>query len=150
MTQWLQHGETIDLGDRTIEVLLTPGHTKTSVVLYDAAMPALFTGDFLYPGGLFVESLEEYRSTLDMLLQRVPENVTIYPAHNGRGRKTATLAYSDLKDLHRAVCGALEGTVEGELANAFGIPSMAYPVSKRLQMFVLKWPSSAAELERGK
>ena len=82
-------------------------------------------------------------------LSRMPEDVTIYPAHNGRGRKTTTLAYSDLADLHKAVCGALDGTVKGKPADAFGIPSTAYPVSKRLNMFVLKWPRNPADLEKG-
>lgn len=149
VTRWLQPGEQIDLGGRTVEVMLTPGHTKTSLMLYDAAMPALFTGDFLYPGGLFVESLEEYRSTLTMLIDRMPKNVTIYPAHNGRGRKITTLGYSDLTDLYKAVCGALDGSVKGKPADAFGIPSTAYPVSRRLNMYVLKWPSTPADLKTG-
>lgn len=149
VTRWLQPGEHIDLGGRSVEVLLTPGHTKTSIMLYDAATPALFTGDFLYPGGLFVESLAEYRSTLAMLLERIPKNVTIYPAHNGRGRNITRLRYSDLTDLYQAVCDALDGTAKGTPADAFGIPSTAYPVSKRLHMYVLKWPSKPMIFKSG-
>lgn len=147
VARWLQHGERIDLGGRTVEVLHTPGHTKTSAMIYDAQLAALFTGDFLYPGGLFVESLRQYRDTLDMLLARMPEDVTIYPAHNGRGARVTTLGHQDLRDLHRAVSEALAGKLEGKPANAFGIPSTAYPVNKRLNMFVLQWPSSPADLK---
>ncbi len=149
VARWLQPGARIDLGDRTVEVLLTPGHTKTSVMLYDPAMPALFTGDFLYPGGLFVESLEQYRTTLAMLLRRMPKNVTIYPAHNTRARKTPTFAYRDLDELHKAVCKALDGSIEGKPSNAFGIPATAYPVNQRLHMFVLKWPRKPDDSKTG-
>ncbi|MGK0204918.1 MAG: hypothetical protein ACI9S9_004004, partial [Planctomycetota bacterium] len=60
-----------------------------------------------------------------------------------------TLAYSDLSDLHKAVCGALDGTIKGKPADAFGIPSTAYPVSRRLNMFVLKWPRNPADGKKG-
>ena len=116
-------------------------------MIYDDPMAALFTGDFLYSGGLFVESLEQYHCTLEMLLARVPESVTIYPAHNGRGPAVTTLDYQDLRDLHRAVGAALAGDLKGKPANSFGIPSTAYPVNQRLRMFVLKWPRSPADLK---
>lgn len=137
VTRWLQHGEQIDLGGRIIEILVTPGHTKTSVMFFDPKMPALFTGDFMYPGGLFVESLEDYRSSLTMLLKHVPKNVTIYPAHNTRARTVPTLSYEDLADLHKAVSAALDGTLIGKPARAFGISSMGYPVNQRMHMFVM-------------
>lgn len=38
-------GEKIDLGGRTLEVLLTPGHTEGSVCLFDFKTGTLFSGD---------------------------------------------------------------------------------------------------------
>lgn len=47
-TQLVADGETIDLGDRMIDVLHTPGHTSGSVSLWEAATGMLFTGDAAY------------------------------------------------------------------------------------------------------
>lgn len=47
---------TIDLGNRVIDVLGTPGHQGASVTLYDRSTHLLMTGDIVYPGHLFVFS----------------------------------------------------------------------------------------------
>ncbi len=41
------HGERIDLGDRTLEVIHTPGHASHHVALQDDATGAIFVGDAL-------------------------------------------------------------------------------------------------------
>jgi len=41
----IEHGEVIDLGDATLEVLLTPGHTPGSICLFYREERVLFTGD---------------------------------------------------------------------------------------------------------
>ena len=43
----MAHGDRIDLGDRAIRVLATPGHAKHQVALVDDATGAVFTGDAL-------------------------------------------------------------------------------------------------------
>ena len=51
----LQHGDTITVGDLTLDVIALRGHTPGSVaVLYrdPAGVPQLFTGDSLFPGGI--------------------------------------------------------------------------------------------------
>lgn len=45
---------TIDLGNRVIDVLGTPGHQAASLTLYDRETRLLLTGDIVYPGHLFV------------------------------------------------------------------------------------------------
>src|ERR1700761_2413236 len=45
VSEWIKPGESIDLGGRKLRVLSTPGHTPSSVSLYDAAGKRLFTGD---------------------------------------------------------------------------------------------------------
>ncbi|RYE71135.1 MAG: MBL fold metallo-hydrolase [Oxalobacteraceae bacterium] len=59
----------IDLGDRVIEVIPTPGTHKDGVSFYDPYGDLLFTGDFLYPGkinigndGDFIASLERIKA----------------------------------------------------------------------------------------
>lgn len=62
---WPTGTGTIDLGDRAIEVVPTPGTHKDGVSFYDPYCDLLFTGDFLFPGRInigndhdFVRSLE--------------------------------------------------------------------------------------------
>lgn len=43
----------INLGDRTIQTIYTPGHTSGSVSFYDQTNGILFTGDLLYEGPLY-------------------------------------------------------------------------------------------------
>jgi hydroxyacylglutathione hydrolase len=40
----------LDLGDRTVDVIPTPGRNPTHVAFYDGRTGILFSGDFLLPG----------------------------------------------------------------------------------------------------
>ena len=53
ISEWLSPNETIDLGNRLLLVLYTPGHTEDSISLFDQESGYLFSGDFLYPGPLY-------------------------------------------------------------------------------------------------
>jgi glyoxylase-like metal-dependent hydrolase (beta-lactamase superfamily II) len=46
----LRDGYRLLLDGRVLEVLVTPGHSETSIALYDPRHQLLFTGDTLYPG----------------------------------------------------------------------------------------------------
>jgi glyoxylase-like metal-dependent hydrolase (beta-lactamase superfamily II) len=45
----------IDLGDRQIDVMPTPGHNETEVSFYDGKTGLFFSGDFLLPGRLLID-----------------------------------------------------------------------------------------------
>jgi glyoxylase-like metal-dependent hydrolase (beta-lactamase superfamily II) len=47
-TALLEDGEVLDLGDRSFEVIHTPGHTPGSICLWERAAGVLLTGDTLY------------------------------------------------------------------------------------------------------
>ncbi len=47
----LADGMTVTAGDRTLEVLHTPGHSPGGCCLYDRAGDVVFTGDTLFRGG---------------------------------------------------------------------------------------------------
>jgi glyoxylase-like metal-dependent hydrolase (beta-lactamase superfamily II) len=71
IANWPTDVGTIDLGGRVIDVLGTPGHQTTHIVLYDRQTGLLLTGDTLYPGFLFVASWNEYRASSKRLAQFV-------------------------------------------------------------------------------
>ena len=47
-TAFLGEGDSVDLGDRSFEVLHVPGHTVGSIALWEPATGTLFTGDAAY------------------------------------------------------------------------------------------------------
>lgn len=51
-TRILQGGEVLDLGDRKLEVIHTPGHSPGHCCFYERARGYLFSGDLIYRGCL--------------------------------------------------------------------------------------------------
>lgn len=54
-TRLLRDGDTIELGGRTLRVMLLPGHTPGCIALWDEADATLFAGDVIYDGPLLYE-----------------------------------------------------------------------------------------------
>jgi hydroxyacylglutathione hydrolase len=48
----------LDLGDRVIDVIPTPGHYRSHVAYYDRQTGLFFSGDFLLPGRLLIEDTD--------------------------------------------------------------------------------------------
>jgi hydroxyacylglutathione hydrolase len=69
---------TIDLGNRVIDVLGTPGHQSASVTLYDRETHLLLTGDLVYPGHLFVFVESEW-PTFVASIQRLVDFAATHP-----------------------------------------------------------------------
>ncbi|WP_439888106.1 MBL fold metallo-hydrolase [Pseudomonas sp. MBLB4123] len=61
-TRLIEEGDVLDLGDRALEVLHTPGHSPGGISLWEAATQILFSGDILYDGPLVEDA---YHSNLD-------------------------------------------------------------------------------------
>jgi glyoxylase-like metal-dependent hydrolase (beta-lactamase superfamily II) len=66
-SSWPTQQVTYDLGGRVLEILAVPGHHSTHIAFYDAETGALFTGDTLYPGFLFIPSLNSYKQSIARL-----------------------------------------------------------------------------------
>jgi len=79
-TAFVDDGEVIDLGGRSIEVLHVPGHTPGSIALWEAATGALFTGDMVYADDRL--SFEDWDATVSSLrrLRELPVTV-VHPGH---------------------------------------------------------------------
>ena len=82
----LADGAVIAVGDVTLEVLHTPGHTPGSCCLYAPALGVVFSGDTLFPGGPgatrhdysdFDTIIESVRTRLFTL----PEDTVVLPGH---------------------------------------------------------------------
>ena len=51
-TRWLKEGDTVKVGNQTLEVLHCPGHTPGHVVFYSPEMKLAFVGDVLFQGSI--------------------------------------------------------------------------------------------------
>src|SRR5262249_33598238 len=58
--RWPEGLAQVELGDRTIDVIPTPGHSPTHVAYYDRTTGLFFSGDFLLPGRLLVDDSDQY------------------------------------------------------------------------------------------
>ena len=58
VTDWPNGIGQIDLGDRVIDVIPTPGHYSSHVAYYDRQTGLFFSGDFLLPGRLLIEDTD--------------------------------------------------------------------------------------------
>jgi hydroxyacylglutathione hydrolase len=59
-TDWPNSIAQINLGDRIVDVIPTPGHNSTEVSFYDRNTGLFFTGDFLLPARLLVDDTKTY------------------------------------------------------------------------------------------
>lgn len=84
----VKDGQIIDLGGRTLEILYTPGHDTSCIMLLDAENRMFFTGDTYYPGPLYVmfdeSSFPDYVASVREASDRaVKENVEwVLGSHN--------------------------------------------------------------------
>ncbi len=85
-TTLLGEGNLLDLGDRRLSVLHTPGHTRGSICLLAEEEGLLFAGDTIYAGPLYLQfeesDLEEYRQTSERLSGLASTLESVLPGHN--------------------------------------------------------------------
>lgn len=87
----IKNRDTIDLGNREIEVLHTPGHSEDSIMLLDRENKILFTGDTFCEWMIaFFDSqmpnfglsnMEDYAKSMKDISRYVPDLDYIYPSH---------------------------------------------------------------------
>ena len=97
-TRWLKHGDTLNVGKETLDVIYTPGHTPGHVVLFSKSGKVAFVGDVLFagsigrtdfPGGNHQQLIDSIKNNLWVL----GDEVEVVPGHGpnttiGRERRT--------------------------------------------------------------
>jgi glyoxylase-like metal-dependent hydrolase (beta-lactamase superfamily II) len=86
ITRYVHSGDEIDLGNRTLEVIATPGHTPDSICLLDSANGLLFTGDTYYPGPIWLfrpeTDLNAYVASVKRIAALAPRLKLVLGQHN--------------------------------------------------------------------
>lgn len=142
ISRYLEDGEVIDLGERSLEVLLTPGHAPDALCLVDRRGRFVLTGDTFYLGRLFVasapSSLEDYAASATRLGQLVPDLDRVLPAHSATLLKPGFL--SRLQEAFAAILSGearFSGDQREARFNGFSIVASAAPA-----------PAESSERER--
>lgn len=85
-TSLLEDGSFIELGDRTLEVMHTPGHSSGSICLLDAKHRLLFSGDVFFPGPLYAYEdevdLDLYIQSIERMRKRMGDYDHLCSGHN--------------------------------------------------------------------
>ena len=86
VTCWLKDGDIIDLGNRKLEVIYTPGHSTDSVCLLDRDARMLWTGDIFYTGGIYTYlpggDIDEFIKSYHRIIGMFPFYDKLMPSHN--------------------------------------------------------------------
>jgi glyoxylase-like metal-dependent hydrolase (beta-lactamase superfamily II) len=140
VAQWLTDGESIDLGNRHVSILGTPGHTPDSVTLVDSKRHWLFTGDLLNRGGSLYDvpgsDLTAVASSLHRLQAFARRGYTAYEAHSER-----PIPSGEFLKTSQGVLDAIGSFAHGKPVCLDGVPARQLDVNG----FVVVLPSDADE-----
>ncbi len=86
ISRFVRDGEVLNLGDRRVEILFTPGHAPDALCLLDRKNKLLFTGDTFYAGPIFLYTpetdMDSYGRSVEKLARLVPQIELVLPSHN--------------------------------------------------------------------
>ena len=86
ITHIIEDGETIDLGDRLLEIINTPGHAPDEICVFDEANRLLFTADAFYPAHMYVHlpgsDFDTYAASAARMAALADRVDHLLPAHN--------------------------------------------------------------------
>lgn len=86
ITNYVEDGSMIELGGRTLEVFLVPGHTPDALVIVDREARLMFIGDTFYPASLYAHmgdaDFDSYVKSAEKLAAMASDVDILLPAHN--------------------------------------------------------------------
>lgn len=94
LNEWPNGVARIELGDRVVDVLPTPGHYPSHVSYYDRNTGLFFSGDFFMPGRLIIDNAKDDLASA----QRVAEFVKDHPVTAVLGGHVELNAHGDTFD----------------------------------------------------
>lgn len=124
--QPVYHGDIISLGHRDLEVISLPGHTPGSIAVLDRKYRALFSGDPIQDGRIFMfgvqREMHAYRLSLKRLDAYRNDFDEIYPCHG-----TVPVSPALIDELYEASGKVLDHSLPFTEENSrFGTPIRVY------------------------
>lgn len=121
----VKDGDVIDLGDRPLEIIEIPGHTFGSIAILDVNRRALFSGDSVQDGKIFLfgehRDLDMFPAALLKLDAMTDRFDVVYPSH-----ATLKLEADSVGTVFDACEAVFHGEVEPEEIDLFGHKVKAY------------------------
>ena len=121
----LENGIRIDLGGRELEVVHTPGHSPGGVSFLDRRARALFCGDLLYRGRMYVffanSDASAFRESLRRVASLADDVDAIYPSHGD-----SPLGPGDILTIHDAFEEVWNGRAPVQYGSLYGYPVAVY------------------------
>jgi glyoxylase-like metal-dependent hydrolase (beta-lactamase superfamily II) len=118
-TRLLDGGETIDLGDRRLEIIHAPGHSPGGIVVVDRDSKLMLTTDVVYEAPLYAHlvgsNIADYLTTLALLEREAAWMERLYPSHNRTPIEPGLVAEARVA-LEAIVAGRPPDVVEGDRA----------------------------------
>lgn len=113
-------GDTIDLGDRVLKIIHIPGHTPGSIGIYDVNSKALFSGDPVQDGMVFLFGIQRevhaYLKGLEHLQTDYRNQIELlYPSHG-----TCPIKPDYIDKMHNAITEIQAGKYVAEEAEFHG------------------------------
>jgi hydroxyacylglutathione hydrolase len=118
MTDGLDEGDTVSVGEQTARILHIPAHTTGHIAYVFDAGDAVFCGDTLFAGGcgrLFEGTPEMMYDALCVKLIALPDTMKVYCGHE---YTTSNLAFAAHVEPDNAEVKAMQARVEKLRANA--------------------------------
>ncbi|MBM7556314.1 MBL fold metallo-hydrolase [Halanaerobacter jeridensis] len=127
---FIKDGHQFDLGDKNIEVIALPSHSAGSICLLDKEDKALFTGDAIVEGHIWLQlgsskSLNTFLAGLKKIKSRIDEFDMVLPAH----RRTP-LEADIVDELIIGIEGVLAGEISGKEHRTFAGDGLLYEFDK--------------------
>ena len=121
----LEDGDRIDLGGRELEVIHTPGHSPGGVSFLDRQGRALFCGDLLYLGPMYVflanSDPAAFRESLRSVASLARNLDAVYPSHG-----PAPINPGDVLNIRDAFEEVWNGRAPDQDGSLYGYPVAVY------------------------
>ena len=109
VTKWVEDGEVLDLGERKLELIHTPGHTPDSLCILDRENKIFWTGDSFYPAPIYVyaptTSLDQFIESFRKMTELISDYEWVMPSHNEPRMKKELI-----KECYEAAISIRDGT----------------------------------------
>jgi hydroxyacylglutathione hydrolase len=122
--EWIEPGSDIDLGERKLTLIYTPGHTDNSISLLDRAGNMMFTGDYMSHDNISAyyptASMGDYLQSAKKILKVTAEtpDIALRGAHAGEGGQLPQKSRADIAILR----DQLIKIKDGELSSTGSYP----------------------------
>ena len=141
-TGTIEHGDRIDLGNRVLEVIHTPGHSAGGVTFLDRTGRALFVADVVYLSSMYLffpdSDAEAFRVSLDRLVAVLDEVDRVFPAHGA-----SPMAPQDVRDIQAAFNEVCAGEVAPKQRSLLGYDVDSYDYGRFSFLLPRGWQPAA-------